>query len=810
MLTARHEAGKKVRRYCDTLLEIVGYTHNDADSYILKYFNNHEDPSLAEKMIKKLQRDGQLRQLTANPLNTSLLCLLCEETGGVFPYNRTEMYDALVSCGVRRYFAKRSVCLGDDNPIERCTDQLNHLGKMALQALLKDQLYFSQSEMKCQSTDFLQLCFLSREPSVSKITPIPCYAFTHKSFQEYFAAFYLAHQLVTGDERSKTFLAQLSPVDNWQVWEFLLMMMASKSGEMAVFLVSCLSDSFHREIPENIIDAIAETDVNLDDGICDYESYDWFRDIGKLSPYEEARNDLVIKILHLIAECENIENELKDYQEKMVLELSRCFPVYELELVLSSPRYCHVYSEYLKANRTLTDLLLLGDLNELSLKTIKHVFHPKHKLVHFNLVHTFNPFAEPLICLFLALGSIHLRSEALAWIIQAGRFLTHLNLSSVWVFDEGVQALLEALQTNRTLTHLNLAEAMIHDPGATAIADILQRNCTLTHLSLPKNFISGGGAEALARGLQRNHSLVYLDLGMNLGSDSVALALTQALESKCALSHLNLSQCFHCIVEQKCIIHFKCEMPSFDSDNVIGPSGASALARALQSNCTLTYLDLTFNRISPSGAAALGEALKSNCTLTHLYLMDNEIGESGAESLGEALQSNHTLTHLNLQCNRIGDSGAQAFAKALQSTGIQLTHLDLGYNVIGAVGVVALAEALQFNCSLLRLGLQGNDFGDRGAIELAQVLQFHNNTLICLDLRSSRSVGALGVASLEQVDQSSCFIKYGPRRFTREMFAKKRFKRRTCRVPNRDQTTFSVNSRNSKVDLDFEFNPANL
>ncbi|KAJ7339496.1 hypothetical protein OS493_005894 [Desmophyllum pertusum] len=98
MLTARHEAGMEVRRYCDTLLEIVGYTSEDADSYIKKYFSNHEDPSLADKLIEQLdpvdrtresgRRDGdgaQLRGLTANPLNTALLCLVCEDTKGNLP-----------------------------------------------------------------------------------------------------------------------------------------------------------------------------------------------------------------------------------------------------------------------------------------------------------------------------------------------------------------------------------------------------------------------------------------------------------------------------------------------------------------------------------------------------------------------------------------------------------------------------------------------------------------------------------------------------------------------------------------------------
>ena len=237
----------RVRRNCDTLLEIVGYTNDDVDSYIRKYFSNHEDEGLAEKMIQKLKVKTELRDLTVNPLNTALLCLLWEERKGIFPSNRRQMYDELVSCALRRYFAKNGVSLGDyDNPLDRCSDQLNHLGEMAFEALLKNQLYFSQDDQTSTSTDFLQLPFLSREPSVSKIRPRPCYAFTDKTFQEYFSAFYLAQQTITGNKgKAQSLLAQLSPVDNWQVWEFLIPMVSSKSSEMAVFVVSRLCAFFY-------------------------------------------------------------------------------------------------------------------------------------------------------------------------------------------------------------------------------------------------------------------------------------------------------------------------------------------------------------------------------------------------------------------------------------------------------------------------------------------------------------------------------------------------------------------------------------
>ena len=40
VLTSRHEAGRKVRPYTDTLLEIVGFTTADAKCYIRKYFQH--------------------------------------------------------------------------------------------------------------------------------------------------------------------------------------------------------------------------------------------------------------------------------------------------------------------------------------------------------------------------------------------------------------------------------------------------------------------------------------------------------------------------------------------------------------------------------------------------------------------------------------------------------------------------------------------------------------------------------------------------------------------------------------------------
>ncbi|KAJ7339504.1 hypothetical protein OS493_005902 [Desmophyllum pertusum] len=474
----------EVRRYCDTLLEIVGYTSEDADSYIKKYFSNHEDPSLADKLIEQLdrtresgRRDGdgaQLRGLTANPLNTALLCLVCEDTKGNLPSNRTKLYHELVSCALRRDFAKKNKTPPLD-PVETCADQLNQLGKMALKALTDDRMYFSEDEMKCQSTDFRQLCFLSREASISKIRPVPCYAFTHKTFQEYFAAFYLAHELlITNDKGRDILLAKLSPVDKY--WQR----------------------------PETTNETKADADLH----ICKDTSFDWVKDTRLMSMEEKVVQNVFVKTLNLIAECEDGENELKDYQKKMF----NCTLTHlNLDTVLIWDPGAIALAGALLSNCTLTHLSL-----------------PENWITDIG-------------------------ADAFGTGIQFNCGLKHLDLYQNWIGNRGVMALAKGLESNVTLTYLDLHQPigcgdrtwpfldsinydvqieLIGELGASALARALRTNSTLTYLDLKENAIGSSGAVALGEALQSNHTLTHLYLSGNEIGDSGADALAKALQPR--------------------------------------------------------------------------------------------------------------------------------------------------------------------------------------------------------------------------------------------------------------------------------------
>ncbi|PFX17061.1 Protein NLRC3 [Stylophora pistillata] len=698
MLTARHEAGMKVRQHCDALFEIVGYTKSDADSYIKKYFRSHDKPSLGLELIMEIEKDTQLRKLTSNALNTALLCLVFEDTGGILPYNRTMLYSELVNCVLRRYCSKKEISLDYQDPIKKYANQLNQLGELALEALLKDELAFSLEELKSQSNEFLELGFLSREASASKLKPKPTYAFIHKTFQEYFAAFHVAHELLTTDRDKAPLLAQLSPVhDYWQVWKFLMTMAASKSDDTAVLLVSNICTFFqHQKVVQFSSDEDDQLKAKLREivssrllkyhHVCKDAGYDCESEQQKLRPFSvEEEFSFLVKIVDAITQCEEPKRKLKPYQIKMAGMLARCFPMDEITVKSShggttfNSRFPFVMSEYLKGN------CKLNKLNwELNVST----------------------------------------AAALVDVLQTSRTLTHLHLTNgVWI-----TSLTPALQANHTVTHLDMHGTGVSDVEAKVLGKVLQSNHTLTHLGLGNNQITPIGVEALAEALKSNKVVEHLNIGNNGIGNKGATALSQALESNQTLRYLNLDGEINKLF--------------FGSrDHQIGNQGLQALAHALRYNSSLTYLDVHGHTFSDSSLTELGKALQSNCSLTHLYLGGEKFsllseccfGDSSAEVFSKALQSRDTrLTRLDLSRASISSSCVILLAEGLR-VNCTLERLDLSQNHIDCPGAVALAQALKTNQTLKYLQLRENKIGDDGAKEFVEVLQY-NKTLKFLGL----------------------------------------------------------------------------
>ena len=247
VVTARHEVGMKVRECCDTLLEMEGFTELDARNFIAKYFKT--ESHLARKLLDKIDFDDNLRQLTKSPLNTALLCLLCEDFDGVFPQSGTQLYLEIVECVLRRYRKKKGL------PDPKCKDlidiyksQLKQLGRIAWKGLLHGKLFFEKSEFEGCEDGLLEYGFLSVERGRSKRRPSLYYCFLHKTFQELFAAFYLCCDVVNNEH----FPENLIPESKYflefrQVLAFTCGLLASQCEEMVTALVARIANNVNSE-----------------------------------------------------------------------------------------------------------------------------------------------------------------------------------------------------------------------------------------------------------------------------------------------------------------------------------------------------------------------------------------------------------------------------------------------------------------------------------------------------------------------------------------------------------------------------------
>ena len=203
LATTRQEKGIEARKQFafDICLQIEGFTEEDSFEYIRKHFKNI-DPSKGERLMEETEENTLLHALRNNPLNLLLLCVVYEDYEGKLPSSRTNLYQIIVRCLLRRYCEKNSVkaCEEDSDLEKQFEANILVLGELAWKRLLNDRHSFREDELTMleRSDDKLVVRYLGlvfKEESLKRLKPNHEYFFLHKSFQEYMAALYIAHEL---------------------------------------------------------------------------------------------------------------------------------------------------------------------------------------------------------------------------------------------------------------------------------------------------------------------------------------------------------------------------------------------------------------------------------------------------------------------------------------------------------------------------------------------------------------------------------------------------------------------------------------
>ena len=613
--TARHEAGVKVRQLCDTLFEVKGFTEAQAREFIAKYFE--EKSELAEKLSAQISHDENLREMCANPLNTALLCLLCEEFGGTLPEKRTTLYLNMIKCVLKRYRKKGELLDTKEDLTNLYKPQLKSLGLIALNGLIQDKLDFGENELGENASDIAAFGFLSVYPGGSKLRPSLRYAFLHKSFQECFAAFYICCEIqdkrITPEElvsNDKYF------INLKQVLLFSCGILAEQTDQEAAALVLSLVNR-------------VTNSVRVEDPIVKFL-------LEAIKECERKEDDLHLQLAMLFG-C-NLDEFYIDFfeclDEGLTAILSEVIKVNETVTCLNLPGngICDAgatsIAEAIKVNKTLTDLNLCGNgISDAGVSSIAEAIKVNKTLTDLNLSDN---------------GVSDAGAASIAEAIKVNKTLTHLRLSDNGISDAGVTSIVEAIKVNKTLTSLDLSGNGISDAGATSIAEAIKVNKTLADLDLSENGISDAGATSIVEAIKVNETPTNLDLSCTGICDAGATSIAEAIKVNKTLTNLKLSK------------------------TGISDAGATSVAEAIKVNKTLTGLDLSGNSISDAGATSIAETIKVNKTLTTLDLSDNGITDAGATSIAEAIKVNKTLFILALSGNDISDTGALSIAEAIK------------------------------------------------------------------------------------------------------------------------------------------------
>ena len=398
LVTCRQEKGIDVRKNFefDLLLEIKGFTEDDAYCYIKKHFQNvgPKHSSKGETLVKEVKENTLLNALRNNPLNLLLLCVIYEDYDGKLPTSRTELYQVIVQCLLRRYCAKHSLVVPEGNTLEKRFDKdILALGELTWTCLLNDRQSFREEELaerevRNKNLVARKIGLLYKEERLKRILRSQYeYWFLHKTFQEYLAAAFITQKLQHGELNVFQYTTFDDLVQKYpQVFLFVSGMLGEKatmlftqigeqlkekkdwdwkkcSFQASKFFVEGLSESGHAEqmaltlcsyipLPQQV-----EININGSSSVVDFDDCNLFQVLKAFRSFRNLQQPVKLTIHENRADLQRFH--LK-YPDSFVEDIQACSQIQTLNIFTSAVTSALANAAHngLSGNTTLSEFTL--------------------------------------------------------------------------------------------------------------------------------------------------------------------------------------------------------------------------------------------------------------------------------------------------------------------------------------------------------------------------------------------------------------------------------------------------------------------
>ena len=737
ILTSRPSASVALQQLpcIDRFVEVRGFNKESIIEYIQSEFAS--DQEKAGRLLEQLENNPLVESVCSVPLNCAIVCHLWRTLEEALPTTMTDLYTKIILNVILRNIQKKDEfkhidsLLNFDTLPEELQQSWALLCKFAFEALVKDQIVFSQEELSDifphGLTQVLCLGLLQTAKTLLETGYGMSFHFLHLTFQEYLAALYLVKQI--SDNKFTEFehyLANQAGSGHGSVMcRFLCGILFSEIGHRTLTdLQLIISNIYQNTI---LCHCAFEAKSKVLNGMVSLKFHSCVAgtDFYAFSAYDCAA---VLYVIANIMQEGSIEIEFSNsgVRENQIRTLT--------DLLAGKNGTLQVVVLYLSGNK-LTD------------KSVSDLFHRTSTA-------------------FQKLSNLNLDGNRIGSdsIILLGKSsynqLSYLRLSDCLLGVSGMQALEDAvcIGSLRGLKRLNLAGSLTSDADingallATCLDAIMSCCLNLSRLDLSRNNLGVPGASALARVLCqcKKHSIQQeLDLLSDAGStksvcnDSIQEiridetnlgdeGLIAFVECSCRNNIIGVrmwslkGNSIHatgisCLADGVCtgkfvMRDFLCEV--FLDDNPLGLEGIAAVGRLLSSShCQLWSISLCGCHLTTPSSPLSNTKLDNNMTSTAVSIIGKQ--------LYHVLQSS-TIGELNLNGNSFTGEGVLILAgfmhlcpclQALRSSHCGITSDDLK-QLLDQLSKFKNSSNIPCCSKLQDWDLSNNQIDDSGAIAL--------------------------------------------------------------------------------------------